>query len=55
MIDDKEVFAMKKLFSVLLILALAASMLAVSAMAEGNMVITAIADDPQQMDPTLNS
>ena len=45
---------MKKLLSVLLALALAA-MLAVPAMAEGNTVITAIADDPQQMDPTLNS
>ncbi|MBQ6122504.1 MAG: hypothetical protein IJI59_12300 [Clostridia bacterium] len=46
---------MKKCFSMLLILALAIAMLSVPAMAEGNMVITAIADDPQQMDPTLNS
>ena len=46
---------MKKIFSMLLILALALSMLAIPAMAEGNMVVTAIADDPQQMDPTLNS
>ena len=41
---------MKKLFSLLLILALALSTLAIPAMAEGNMVVTAIADDPQQMD-----
>ena len=46
---------MKRLFSMLLILALALSVLAVPALAEGNMVITAIADDPQPMDPTLNS
>lgn len=46
---------MKKLFSMLLILALALSMLAVPALAEGNMIVTAISDDPQQMDPTLNS
>ena len=46
---------MKRLFSMLLIVALALSMLAIPAWAEGNMVITAIADDPQQMDPTLNS
>lgn len=46
---------MKKLFSVLFVLALALSVLTVAASAEGNMVITAISDDPQQMDPTLNS
>ena len=46
---------MKKLFSVLLVLALALSVLTVAASTEGNMVITAISDDPQQMDPTLNS
>ncbi|MBQ8108985.1 MAG: peptide ABC transporter substrate-binding protein [Clostridia bacterium] len=46
---------MKKLFTMLLIAALALSIVAVPALAEGNMVITAIADDPQQMDPTLNS
>ena len=45
---------MKKLFSLLLVVALAALMV-VPAMAEGNMVVTAISDDPQQMDPTLNS
>ena len=45
---------MKKLCSVLLCLALALA-LAVPALAEGNFVITAISDDPQQMDPTLNS
>ena len=45
---------MKKLCSVLLCLMLVLA-LAVPAMAEGNFVITAIADDPQQMDPTLNS
>ena len=46
---------MKKLFSLLLILALAASVLVVPAMAEDNFIYTAISDDPQQMDPTLNS
>ena len=46
---------MKKLLSMLMVLALAVSMFAVSAMAEGNAIITAISDDPQQMDPTLNS
>ena len=45
---------MKKLFSMLLIVALALSVVAVPALAEGN-IITAISDDPQQMDPTLNS
>jgi len=53
--QNKEVFAMKKLLSMLMVLALAVSMFAVSAMAEGNAIITAISDDPQQMDPTLNS
>ena len=51
---DEEVTRMKKLLSALLVLALAL-MLAVPAMAEDNMVITAISDDPQQMDPILNS
>ena len=46
---------MKKLMTLLLIVALAASVLVVPAMAEGNMIYTAISDDPQQMDPTLNS
>ena len=46
---------MKKLLSMLLVLSLAASLLLVPAMAEGAAVITAISDDPQQMDPTLNS
>ena len=46
---------MKKLLTLLLIAALAMSVLVVPAMAEGNMVYTAISDDPQQMDPTLNS
>lgn len=46
---------MKKLFSLLLIVALALVQCALPALAEGNMVITAISDDPQQMDPTLNS
>ncbi len=45
---------MKKLLSVLLVLALAA-LLVVPALAEGNMIVTALSDDPQQMDPTLNS
>ena len=45
---------MKKLFSLLLVLALATLLMA-PAMAEGNVIVTAIADDPQQMDPTLNS
>lgn len=45
---------MKKLLSVLLTLAVLALM-AVPAMAEGNMIMVAISDDPQQMDPTLNS
>ena len=49
---------MKKLLSVLLAVALVAVTLLVPAMAEsgeGKVIITAIADDPEQMDPTLNS
>ena len=46
---------MKKTFALLLAVAMALSMLALPAMAEGNVVVTAISDDPQQMDPTLNS
>ncbi|MBQ8088748.1 MAG: peptide ABC transporter substrate-binding protein [Clostridia bacterium] len=47
---------MKKLLSMLLVLAMAVSVLLVlPAMAEGNSIITALGDDPQQMDPTLNS
>ena len=48
---------MKKLLSVLLALMLAASAMLIPAMAESGskMIITAISDDPQQMDPTLNS
>ena len=46
---------MKKTLALLLAVAMALVMLAVPAMAEGKMVITAISDDPQQMDPTLNS
>ena len=45
---------MKKLLSMLLVIALAA-VLAIPAMAEGNIIYTALSDDPQQMDPTLNS
>jgi len=46
---------MKKCFPMLLILALVLSMLSMPALAEGNMIYTALSDDPQQMDPTLNS
>ena len=47
---------MKKLLSMLLVLAVAVScMLVMPAMAEGAAIVTAISDDPQQMDPTLNS
>lgn len=45
---------MKKLLSLLLVIAVAL-LASVSAMAEGNMIFTALSDDPQQMDPTLNS
>ena len=46
---------MKKLLSMLLVLLMAVSAM-VPAMAEGNAtIITAIADNPEQMDPTLNS
>lgn len=46
---------MKKLLSMLLVLMLAASVMVLPAMAEGNVIITAISDNPEQMDPTLNS
>ncbi len=47
---------MNKLLSMLLVLAMAIScMLVAPALAEGANIITAIGDDPQQMDPTLNS
>ena len=46
---------MKKLLSMLLVAMLAVSAMMLPALAEGNVIITAIADNPEQMDPTLNS
>ena len=46
---------MKKTFALLLVIALAISALAMPAFAEGNMIITALSDDPQEMNPTLNT
>ncbi|MEE1200896.1 MAG: peptide ABC transporter substrate-binding protein [Christensenellales bacterium] len=45
---------MKKLLSMLLVALLAVSMMTASALAE-NRIITAIADNPEEMNPTMNS
>ena len=47
---------MRKVISLLLVMMLAVStMVVMPAMAEGKTIITAIAGDPEQMDPSLNS
>ena len=46
---------MKKMLAMLMVLALMATMCASVALAEGNVIKYSIADDPQQMDPNLNT
>ena len=46
---------MKKMLALLMALALMATMCASVALAEGNVIKYSISDDPQQMDPNLNT